>query len=70
MNNIVIKVENVSKKYCKRLRHTMLYGIADIARSTLGLSPNSARLRQGKFLKIRIYEKEYKRNTRSCGRIF
>jgi lipopolysaccharide transport system ATP-binding protein len=61
MNNIVIKVENVSKKYCKRLRHTMLYGIADIARSTLGLSPNSTRLRQGEFWAVDDISFEVKR---------
>jgi lipopolysaccharide transport system ATP-binding protein len=61
MNNIAIKVEQVSKKYCKRLRHTMLYGATDIARSTLGLPPRSDRLRQGEFWAVNDVSFEVKR---------
>ena len=39
MNDIATKVEDVSKKFCRRLKHTTLYGVADIARSTLGFHP-------------------------------
>jgi lipopolysaccharide transport system ATP-binding protein len=60
-DDIAIKVEQVSKKYCKRLRHTMLYGVADIARSTLGLPPRSDRLRQGEFWAVNDVSFEVKR---------
>ena len=48
-NDTVIKVENVSKKYCRELKHTMLYGIQDIAKNAIGLSSRSERLRDGEF---------------------
>jgi lipopolysaccharide transport system ATP-binding protein len=44
-----IKVENVSKKYCKSLKRSMLYGVNDIGRNTFGLSSHSDRLRNGEF---------------------
>lgn len=45
----VIKVENVSKKYCKSLKRSMLYGVRDIIRNTLGLSSHSNKLRKDEF---------------------
>ena len=48
-NDSVIRVENVSKKYCRELKHTMLYGIQDIAKNAIGLSSRSERLRDGEF---------------------
>jgi lipopolysaccharide transport system ATP-binding protein len=44
-----IKVENVSKKYCKSLKRSMFYGIKDIARNSLGLSSHSHILRKDEF---------------------
>jgi lipopolysaccharide transport system ATP-binding protein len=46
---IVIRVENVSKKYCKSLKGSMLYGVMDIGRNMLGFSSHSERLRRGEF---------------------
>ncbi len=48
-DEIVIKVENVSKKYCKSLRRSMLYGVRDITRNAFGMSSNSEKLREGEF---------------------
>jgi lipopolysaccharide transport system ATP-binding protein len=48
-NGTVIKVGNVSKKYCRELKHTMLYGIQDISKNAVGLSSRSERLRDGEF---------------------
>lgn len=48
-DTVAIKVENVSKKYCKSLKHTMMYGIQDIAKNAIGLSSNSNNLRDGEF---------------------
>ncbi|NIO15994.1 MAG: ATP-binding cassette domain-containing protein [Deltaproteobacteria bacterium] len=48
-DGFALKVENVSKKYCKSIKRSMLYGIWDIARNTVGLSSHSARLRKGEF---------------------
>ncbi len=44
-----IKVEDVSKKYCKSLKRSMLYGVKDIARNTIGLSSHSDKLRKNEF---------------------
>ncbi len=48
-NDFAIKVENVSKKYCKSLKMSMLYGIKDITRNSLSLSAKSHILRKGEF---------------------
>ena len=48
-NDVVIKVENVSKKYCKSLRNSMIYGLQDITRNSLGLSTHSESLRKKEF---------------------
>ena len=48
-DNISIKVENISKKYCKSLKRSMLYGVKDIARNTFGLSSHSDKLRKNEF---------------------
>jgi len=47
--DIAIKVEHVSKKFCKSLKRSMLYGIKDIARNSFGLSSNSHILRKDEF---------------------
>lgn len=48
-DDIAIKVDNVSKKFCRTLKRSMVYGIKDIARNTLGLSSRSHLLRDGEF---------------------
>ena len=47
--DVVIKVKSVSKKYCKSLKRSMLYGVKDIARNTIGLSSHSDKLRKNEF---------------------
>ncbi len=48
-SGIAITVENVSKKYCKSLKKSVLYGMADISRNMVGLSSHSERLRSSEF---------------------
>ena len=48
-DDVAIKVERVSKKYCKSLKRTMLYGMSDILRNTVGLRTHSDRLRKTEF---------------------
>ena len=43
-DGVAIRVDHVSKKYCKSLKRSMLYGVKDIARNTLGLSSHSENL--------------------------
>lgn len=47
--DVVIKIDNVCKKYCKSLKRSMLYGVKDIARNTFGLSSHSDKLRKNEF---------------------
>ena len=48
-SEVAIKVEHVSKKYCKSLKRSMLYGVQDIGRNMIGLSSRSDRLRKNEF---------------------
>lgn len=49
---IAIKVENVSKKYCRSLKKSMRYGMSDIGRNMLGLRSRSEQLRKDEFWAI------------------
>ena len=48
-NDVAISVEHVSKKYCKALKKSMLYGMTDIGRNIVGASSRSGRLRKDEF---------------------
>ena len=48
-NEVAIKIENVSKKYCKSLKRSMFYGMKDIRRNMLALSYHSENLRKNEF---------------------
>lgn len=56
-----IKVENVSKKYCRSLRTSMLYGISDITKNTFGLRSDSDTLRKDEFWAVKDVSFELKR---------
>ena len=60
-NEVAIKVEHVSKKYCKSLKRSMLYGVRDIARNTLGLSSHSDKLRKDEFWAVNDVSFEVKK---------
>ena len=49
MSDLAIKVDNVSKKFCKRLRYTMLYGGLDLSSTFFGIRQNFNRIRKGEF---------------------
>ncbi len=48
-DDTLIKVENISKKFCRGLKHVMLYGMKDIASNVVGLRSCSEKLRNGEF---------------------
>lgn len=60
-NETVVKVENVSKKYCKSLRKSMIYGAMDIGRNLIGLGSRSDRLRKDEFWALDDISFEVKR---------
>lgn len=43
--DILIKVENLSKKFCKNLKGAILYGAKDITKNILGMQVDSSYLR-------------------------
>lgn len=48
-DNVAIKVEHVSKKFCRYLRKSMLYGMHDIGRNLFRMSTKPDRLRKHEF---------------------
>ena len=48
-NNTIIKVENISKKFCKNLKYVMKYGTVDITKDFFNLTSNTEKLRKGEF---------------------
>lgn len=53
-DDVSIKVENISKKFCRPLKRSMLYGIEDINRDLLHLPSTSDKLRKAEFWARRI----------------
>lgn len=46
---LLVDIDNVSKKYCRNQKRSMLYGLTDISRDILNLPVNSAKLRPDEF---------------------
>ncbi len=53
MSDIAIKVENVSKKFCKSLQKSMVYGLTDIGKNLCGLRSDPHILRPDEFWAIK-----------------
>ncbi len=51
--NLIVKAENVSKKYCKSLKRSMIYGIQDIVKNTFNFSAKLKDLRKDEFWAVR-----------------
>lgn len=51
-NEVLIKVEGVSKKFCKSLKRSLYYGLGDISRSVLGIK-NPDKLRKDEFWAVK-----------------
>jgi len=49
MTDSNIKVNKVGKKFCKSLKRSMFYGMKDIIQNAIGITPDSAQLRQDEF---------------------
>jgi lipopolysaccharide transport system ATP-binding protein len=57
---VLIKVENVSKKFCKNLKRSLWYGVQDISAGLLG-GTDKETLRKGEFWAIRDVSFEVRR---------
>jgi lipopolysaccharide transport system ATP-binding protein len=42
-DDVVLSIRGVSKKFCRNLRRSMLYGTQDLMRNMLGITPSSSR---------------------------
>ncbi len=60
-DDIVIKVENVSKKFTRSIKRSMLYGTSDIAKSMVGIKPETSKLRKGEFWSLKDINFELRR---------
>ena len=50
MSDVLIKVENVSKKFCRDLKKSLWYGVKDIAGELSGRGNSRDDLRPGEFI--------------------
>ena len=48
-NDVVVSVRNISKKFCRNLRRSMLYGIKDLSQNLLGMKSDTTMLRKDEF---------------------
>lgn len=48
-DDVVVSVKSVSKKFCKHLRRSMAYGIADLSKNLIGIKHSSNELRKDEF---------------------
>lgn len=60
-DEVLSKVENVSKKFCRSLKRSMLYGIEDISRDLLHLPNQPEKLRKDEFWVVDKVSVEVKR---------
>lgn len=49
MSELLLKVENLHKKFTMNLRRSMAHGVIDITKATLGINRHSEKLRSGEF---------------------
>ena len=59
--DVLVSVDNVSKKFCRSLRKSMAYGIADLTKNLFGIRNDSTRLRTDEFWAARDISFELKR---------
>lgn len=61
MSETLIKVENVSKKFCRDLKRSLLYGMQDLGGELFGQSKNREKLRKKEFWALNKISVEMKR---------
>jgi lipopolysaccharide transport system ATP-binding protein len=60
-DDVVLRVENLSKKFCRTLKRSMFYGTIDIARSMLGIDYQTDQLRPAEFWAVENVSFELRR---------
>ena len=60
-NEIVLSAKKVSKKFCKKLRRSMAYGLTDLTKNLFGIKPDSSGLRKEEFWALNEIDFELRR---------
>lgn len=60
-NDIVLSVKNVSKRFCRDLKRSLLYGVQDIAGEVVGAKRQNVELRKGEFWALKDVSFDLKR---------
>ena len=60
-SEVILSARNVSKKFCKKLRRSMAYGLIDLTKNLFGIKPDSAELRQEEFWALKNIDFELRR---------
>ncbi len=61
MSDTAIKFRDVGKKFCKSLKHSMLYGAVDILQAAGGIMPDTSVLRKDEFWAVDHIDFELKK---------
>lgn len=61
MSDLLIKVENLHKKFTQNLRQSMAYGVMDVTKAALGINRHSNKLRNNEFWALEDISFELKR---------
>ncbi len=61
MSDVLIKVDNVSKKFCRDLKKSLWYGVKDVAGEITGWGDSKDELRPGEFWSVNDVSFELKR---------
>jgi len=60
-NEVLVKVDNISKKFCRSLKKSLWYGVRDITREMFGRNSTKAHLRRDEFWAVNDVSFELKR---------
>ena len=58
---VILSAKDVSKKFCKKLRRSMAYGLTDLTKNLFGIKPDSAELRKEEFWALKDIDFELRR---------
>ena len=61
MTDTVLRVENLSKKFCRSLRRSMIYALEDLFKQSIGLDRKLDELRKEEFWALQNISFELKR---------
>jgi teichoic acid transport system ATP-binding protein len=49
LNDVIIAADSIGKKFCRSLKHSLVYGVKDVAGDLLGVTAGSSELRRDEF---------------------